>query len=511
MANRTAALYLRLSSSVDDSTSIERQEADLRDYCERHGLDVAAVLVDDGVSGRKARAKAAEAVRMILDGDVDVLAVWKLDRFTRQGWDGLGELSKALAHRDDLARRGQGTPASFVALQDGLTSDQAAFRLIAGVLSEVARTEADNAASRVRSSIAYRKTTTHKYAGGSAVPFGYRSAPAPDGVGRVLVVDPAEATIVRDVADCLLNGTETLLAIARALQDRHVPTSKSPARRALLRGEHPAGLDRGTWRASTIRNLWTSDSLTGRVIHHDDYVRDEDGLPLTVWEPVLDVATVESIRRSLNWTPPKSARKRLGWIAPRVDERPKAAKRAARLLSGVAFCAVCDRKLYVSSSGGRPVYGCSSSWNGGDCPSPKIDASQLDAYVADQFLSITGNWPEYAEETVTAASATDAALAEVETALREATAAMMDDDADVAALAWRIAALKDRRSELRATVTPTETTIKPTGRTLREAWEADESIGSRRKALLAAVDHVTIAPATRKAFDPSRVRIMWTS
>lgn len=512
MSRRTAVLYLRLSAVVDDSTSLVRQEKDLRDYADRHGLDVAAVLVDEGISGRKARAKATEAVRMIRDNEADVLAVWKLDRFTRQGWDGLGELSRALSHREDLARRGEARPAQFVALQDGLTSDQAAFRLIAGVLSETARSEADNAATRIRSSIAHRKTTAHKYAGGSAVPFGYRSIPAPDGVGRVLVHNDAEAAVVREVADRLLAGVESLLDIARDLQAREIPTSKSPARRAILRGEDPAGLDHGTWRAATIRNLWTADSITGRVIHHEDYVRDDAGLPLTVWEPVLDVPTVEAIRRRLNWTPPRSARKRLGWVAPSADARPKATKRAARVLSGVAYCAVCDGKLYVTTSSGKAIYACSASWNGGTCPSPKIDAAKLDEYVAAQFLAIAGHHPEVTEETITAASATVAQLAEVEAALREATIAMMEDDADVEALMERIAGLKAKRVELRSVPASTETTLRPTGRTLAEAWVAADAPAARRSILLWAVDHVTVSPTRKtRSFDPARVEIRWTS
>lgn len=160
-----AVLYLRLSAVVDDSTSLVRQEKDLRAEAKLRGWDVLAVLADEGISGRKSRAKATEAVRMLAEAEADVLAVWKLDRFTRQGWDGLGELTKALDDRSHKALKRLCAPALFVALQDGLTSDQSAFRMIAGVLSEVARSEADNAAKRITNSIAYRKTQTHKYAG----------------------------------------------------------------------------------------------------------------------------------------------------------------------------------------------------------------------------------------------------------------------------------------------------------------------------------------------------------
>jgi site-specific DNA recombinase len=487
-----AVLYLRLSVTVDDSTSIVRQEEDLRAHAARQGWDVVAVLVDEGISGRKARAKAAEAVRMIADGEADVLATWKLDRFTRQGWDGLGDLSRALA-----ARPG----ALFVALQDGLTSDQAAFRLIAGVLSEVARTEADNTATRARSSIAYRRTQAHKYAGGAAVPFGYRSVPAPDGVGRVLVVDDAEAAVVREVAGRILSGVESLASICADLQARGVYTSKSPARRAWKAGEPVEGLDAGTWRASTLRSLFTSDLLLGRVVHHGDLVRDADGLPASVWPPLVDLSTLEALRARL-----------AGSGAP----GPARKGRAARLLSGLAFCGSCGSKLYATTSSGRPVYKCGSTWNApGSCPAAvAIYAPGLDEYVAGQVLAIAGAWPEMETTTSADTAATDAALREVEAALAEATAAMLDDGADLGAIAARIGTLKARRQELRDTPATSETVTRPTGRTLAQVWAADDSVEWRRSVLLWAMDHLTVAPATARGLspiDPRRVSIRWNS
>lgn len=490
--NPRVVLYLRLSAVVDDSTSIDRQEKDLRAHAARQGWTVVRVLVDEGISGRKARAKAAEAVRLIADDEADVLAVWKLDRFTRQGWDGLGELSRALD-----ARKHAGRPALFVALQDGLTSDQSAFRLIAGVLSEVARSEADNAAARIKNSIQYRKLTTSKYTGGAAVPFGYRSIPAPDGVGRVLIHDPEEAAIVREVTARLLPGVEPLSRICADLQARGIPTSKSPARRALKAGESAKGLSRGLWRASTLRSLFTSDLLLGRVRHHGDLIRDEDGLPLSVWPPLLDLATLEALRARLAAS----------------DDRPKVKGRAARLLSGIAFCAVCEAKMYVTTSSGRPVYACRSSWNAVPCPSPKINALGLEDHVSARFLAFAGGWPEVETITATDHSATNAALREVEAALREATGAMLEDGADLPAIAARIGALKARRDELRAIPANTTARTVLTGRTLAEAWTDATSDEVKRSLLLYALDSVTVAPTAsrRSPIDPDRVAFRWNS
>src|SRR5450755_1539038 len=101
---------------------------------------------------------------MLEDGSADVLLCWKLDRWSRQGLGSIAELIKVLDQRPG---------ALFVAEQDGLSNDQPAFRMIAGILSEMARSESENTSLRVKSSI-----TALKRAGrwsGGVVPFGYRT------------------------------------------------------------------------------------------------------------------------------------------------------------------------------------------------------------------------------------------------------------------------------------------------------------------------------------------------
>lgn len=156
---------------------------------------------------------------MLHDDEADVLAVWKVDRWTGQGLGATGALGDAL---DAVPS------ATFVALKDGLRSDQPAWRLIAAVLSEVARTEADNTAKHVASSISHRRTVADRYTGRATVPSGYQSAPAPDGVGRVLVPHPEEARVIRDVAERFLTTTVSQTRAAIDLTDAYVPTSRSP-------------------------------------------------------------------------------------------------------------------------------------------------------------------------------------------------------------------------------------------------------------------------------------------
>lgn len=487
--SKRAVLYLRLSATADDSTSMVRQEDDLRGLADREGWDVVRVLTDDGVSGRKSRANAAEALAMLRDGDADVLAVWKLDRWTRQGLGAVAGLVEVLDAKPS---------AIFAAHVDGLRSDQPAWRLIAGVLAEVARMEAENTSTRIRSSFVHRKRVG-KFTGGP-IPYGYRSAPAPDGVGRVLEVEPTEAALVLEVADRIAIGDESLTRIARDLTGQGIPTSKSDYRRAALNGQPDETLDRGRWTVGTIRSIWSSDHLLGRTRHHGKPVLGDDGLPEAFWEPILDLTTLGILRTRLG-----DPRARLG-RPPRV--------RTARLLSGIAYCAHCDSKLYVHTSSGRAVYACPDSRNAGPCPSPRIDAENLEAYIAGVFLSHSGRAPETRDAPAVADAGTSDALVEIEAALAETTGALASDDANVPALLSRLEALKARRAELRALPTTVATLDRvPTGRTIAEAWDADDDLATRRKLLLEVLDHITVSSRVRRGpkLDPERVRIRWTS
>jgi DNA invertase Pin-like site-specific DNA recombinase len=83
-----AALYLRVSTSeqADHGVSLEAQEAKLRAYCELRGLDVAAVVIDAGVSAGKPLAS-REGGKRVLDlvqrKQVQAVVAYKLDRLFR--------------------------------------------------------------------------------------------------------------------------------------------------------------------------------------------------------------------------------------------------------------------------------------------------------------------------------------------------------------------------------------------------------------------------------------------
>jgi DNA invertase Pin-like site-specific DNA recombinase len=463
---RRAVLYLRISESDELSTAIERQETDLRRRADRENCDVVAVLIDDGISGGLTRAKADRALAMLRDGEADVLLVWKFDRWSRQG------LKALVALMDTLDSR-KGT--LFIADQDGLTSDQPAWRIIASVLAEVARMEREAISMRVTSSINTLRSIG-RFSGGN-VPYGYQVMERPDGPGKTLAIEPTEAAVVQDAARRILDG-DTLQRVCIDLNARAVPTRR--------------GAD---WTTTVLRRTVTARAIVGRQVHRGDVLRDEDGIPRTVWPQVLDLDTWHRVRDHLGIDAP----------APVTRKR-----RHARLLSGLARCDVCMHPLYVRQRGGTPYssYLCVAKSNGRPCPGVAVSCDRLEEHIEAAFLADVGPLPHMIKKV--SAPVMSPELADVEAAIRETARQLVEDDADDEALAARLRSLKARRVELRAVIETPEAEFVPSGMTWAQVW-ADADSGERREILGGVIEAIYVVKGKpgRKGLDASRIDVRW--
>ncbi len=136
------ALYARISTS-NCGQSPEMQLRELREYCERRGWTVAGEYVDAGFSGAKDRRP--ELDRLMLDAHkrrLDVVAVWKFDRFARS----VSHLLRAL---DTFRVLG----IEFVSLSESLDTATPAGRMVFTVLGAVAELERSLIAERVRAGL----------------------------------------------------------------------------------------------------------------------------------------------------------------------------------------------------------------------------------------------------------------------------------------------------------------------------------------------------------------------
>ncbi|WP_167398938.1 recombinase family protein [Arthrobacter pityocampae] len=480
-----AALYLRLSVSRDESTSIERQERDLRDLADREGWEVSEVLIDDGFSGGSRRAKADRALDMLRASDIDVIAVWKFDRWSRQGVRAVADLVDVID-----ARAAARKPALFVALADGIRSDQASWRMHVSLIAEVGRLERENTAARVASARALQRRA-RKHSG--VVPFGYRTVPHPSGQGRALELDPVDAATVRRARDLVLGGMSAY-AVARILNEE---------------GRKPRSAT--AWASGSVADLLRRDSLLGYMTHRrpGDSSRTRrpllggDGLPEQVWPPIITRDEAVQLRTLL------SARSHVGNVMRSGAPRPK----ASRLLSGMIACSTCGSALRVNYTDKlkdgtrRARYVCSAP--AGSCAAKvSIHATYAEDFVVGQFLAVAGRLAVV--EMRETASAHDE-LAEVERAIRETTSEMADPAADLDELVQRLTQLRATRERLEVAPETPQVEAVETGETFAEAWETRDLLG--RRYLLSSVlrGPILVHPAPRGArkITPERVAATW--
>ncbi|MCZ9884662.1 recombinase family protein [Arthrobacter sp. B2a2-09] len=478
-----AVLYLRLSVTTDESTSIVRQEKDLRDLADREGWEVVQVLTDDGLSGGKRRAKADRALEMLRDGHADVIAVWKFDRWSRQGVRAVADLVETIDGRE-----ASGRPALFVAMGDGIRSDAQTWRMHVSLIAEVGRMERENVATRVASARAHLRQQ-RKHSG--RVPYGYRTCPHPSGQGRGLEIDPHESKIVRRAVDMVLAGHSPYLT-AKKLNEEGLTPRTAPL-----------------WNASLLADMLRRDSLLGYMTHRirGDNTRtyrpllDENGLPEQVWPPLITPDEARALRAGI------SANSKWG-VVTRAG-----IKRGKRLLSGLLVCATCGGSMRAGQGDTLADGSVTNRYVCGAAPGAckakvSVTAHLIEDHVVAEFLALAGHFQviEYRET-----SRDTGELAEVEHAITETAAQMTAPDANIVALVDRLTKLRARREFLETV--PAEPVVEQveTGQTFAEAWEARELPGRRALLAGALTGSIVVKPAIRgsKKMDVRRLEIPW--
>jgi DNA invertase Pin-like site-specific DNA recombinase len=213
-------LYLRLSIYDEGKDGLSRQEDDLREWADRQGLTVRKVWVDAGKSAYKpntVRGSYVAAVKALKAGEVEHLAVWKLDRLSRKG---AGEIGLLL---DEVDKAG----GTLHFLRDGMNSRDHRFTIV--MLSEQARQESNNTGTRIRSKNAALLKAGLPQLGKRR--YGYLPADPKEKRLVNTVEHPGEAQNVRFMFDAILEG-RTISSLAKAMgwpRRRVLSTLKNPS------------------------------------------------------------------------------------------------------------------------------------------------------------------------------------------------------------------------------------------------------------------------------------------
>ena len=138
-----AGLYARVSTN--DQQTLPMQSRALREYAARRGWTVSLQVreVNSGAAKREAREKLLEAARR---REIDVVLVWRLDRWGRSVTD-------LLATLQELEHLGVG----FVSLTEALDLTTPAGRAMAGLLAVFAAFEREILAERTRAGLAHAR------------------------------------------------------------------------------------------------------------------------------------------------------------------------------------------------------------------------------------------------------------------------------------------------------------------------------------------------------------------
>lgn len=138
-----AGLYARVSTN--DQQTLAMQNRTMREYAARRGWAVALQVreVNSGAARREARAKLLEAARR---REIDLVLVWRLDRWGRSVTD-------LLATLQELEHLGVG----FVSLTEALDLTTPAGRAMAGLLAIFAEFEREILRERTKAGLAHAR------------------------------------------------------------------------------------------------------------------------------------------------------------------------------------------------------------------------------------------------------------------------------------------------------------------------------------------------------------------
>lgn len=138
-----AGLYARVSTH--DQQTLRLQNRAMQDYADRRGWIVALEIkeVGSGASVREHRQKLLEAARR---RDIDVVVVWRLDRWGRS----MADLVTTLQELRDL-------DVGFVSLTEALDLTTPSGRAMAGLLAVFAEFEREILRERVRAGLAHAR------------------------------------------------------------------------------------------------------------------------------------------------------------------------------------------------------------------------------------------------------------------------------------------------------------------------------------------------------------------
>lgn len=385
--------------------------------------------------------------------EFDVVAVWKLDRLSRNSI----KLNKLFGWCIDHDK-------SVVSCSESIDLGTPVGRLIANVIGFLAEGELE--AMRERQLSSRRKLRQAARWAGGKPPYGYRAVDGPNG-GRVLEIDPHAYKVVRRIVDAVLSG----VSVTRICNELNRDGVVSPVdHNRVCRGEEDTG---SPWRPMPVKWLLTSPTLVGHSHLGGATTRDDKG------EPVLMCSTPLVTEDERELIAAELARMT---GAPRESSRPG-------LLSGIALCWFCETPLNSSRESKTLASGDTRHYGYYRCPNnctPLVPMEAAEEHTERALTDALGD-EQVTERVWVPGDSNEAEMKAAVSAFDElsAVAGKMTSKTAAERLQRQLEALDARIAELEAT--PSQQgryEDRPTGETYGQALERTADDREARRALL---------------------------
>jgi site-specific DNA recombinase len=378
--NKVAAIYARVSSDRQkENHTIASQLAALREYAEAHGYSVPAEwhFQDEGYSGATLLRPGLEAVRdLAAAGHIEAVLVHSPDRLSRK-------YAYQVLLAEELSRCG--VDLVFLKAPTGATPEDQLLVQFQGMIAEYERAQIAERSRRGKRHRAHQGSVNVL----SGAPYGYRYVRKSDTTAAFYEVIESEAAVVRRVFQAYTQRGLSISALARLLNEEHIPTRTQTAR----------------WGRSTLWSLLRNPAYRGRACYGKTELRPRQRLTRRGRKHAGPTYRVSAHQRP-----------REGWIEITVpaliseetfalaQEQLEQNKRHSRrrtiqpsLLQGMLVCERCGYALHRTSTqtSTRKIYyyRCQGSdayrhLQGAICDNPPVRQDHLDALVWKELVRL---------------------------------------------------------------------------------------------------------------------------
>jgi len=375
LAGLRIGAYARFSSDKQSETSASAQIARLQQWVQARGgrLSLGHTYRDEGISGATNQRPGLISLMAAVDsGELDVVVVEDLSR-----------LSRDIEHSASIRKRFAFSGVRLIGIADGIDTLGNGGDLLYGVksiLSEQYLKDLGDKTSRgLRDRAQVGRVT-------GALPYGYTSATAADGQGKVPVIVAAQAAVVQRIFRMRAAG-RSYRDITKTLNDEGVEPPRGRQKDSRKR--------RDGWAMSGVRSMlqnskyagrwtfgarsWKKSPTTGKRV-----VRPAESPVVEVALPALRIVDEETWSRvqAIN----EEARERHATVGPSAYAREGGASTARRVypMSTLVRCGICGGPMVIEKTQ-KPRYRCDASrGNGGSCENSR---SVMEEALREAFTS----------------------------------------------------------------------------------------------------------------------------